>query len=424
MIVIFTNGVFDLFHKGHYNLLKKAKEQGDYLLVGVASDESCSRYKRVPFQNWKDRADRIRSIDFVDEVIESDWSINLSEEFYRQHKITYQVQGDKGSSYGAAERLGILKVVGTTHGISTTKILNILDTIDYEIMERGYLNEVRRVFFEGEFYIIKYGLRSHARKYEIELPDNRIKDEYAVINTFRSRIANHDFITHALCSDYSELIIFESAPIEGKTLLDQLLDGNVPDVELFEAIIRNLAVLHNATYKDDKLREQFENNKGFLEIKVKVQCLNPSPDISLNEAINDFVRNSLELKHVLLHGDFAPKNIITWNDSHLFIDFEESAYSDPALDVGYFLAHLIIHQTIDGQSVRYDLPARLLNIYLTTYAGAGIDSALVGRINRYVGIFLISRIYSKAPADYLPENLRENVYSNGRKYFLEEIGIL
>ena len=46
MKTVFTNGVWDIFHYGHYNLLRRAKELGDYLLVGVASDESCEKYKR------------------------------------------------------------------------------------------------------------------------------------------------------------------------------------------------------------------------------------------------------------------------------------------------------------------------------------------------------------------------------------------
>ena len=107
---IFTNGVFDLFHEGHFNLLHKANAEGDYLLVGVASDESCANSKRRPWQTWDVRARAVGQVPFVDEVIKTPWSVDLTREFYDRHGITVQVQGDHDSSFPVAEELGILKI--------------------------------------------------------------------------------------------------------------------------------------------------------------------------------------------------------------------------------------------------------------------------------------------------------------------------
>ena len=69
MITVITYGTFDLFHIGHLNLLRRAKDLGDRLVVGVSTDEfNALKGKRsvVPFAH---RSDIVRSIRFVDEVV-------------------------------------------------------------------------------------------------------------------------------------------------------------------------------------------------------------------------------------------------------------------------------------------------------------------------------------------------------------------
>ena len=69
----YTTGVFDLFHIGHLNILKRAKEQCEYLIVGVTSDELCLlRKNKLPIVNQKDRMEIIRSIKYVDKVVSQD----------------------------------------------------------------------------------------------------------------------------------------------------------------------------------------------------------------------------------------------------------------------------------------------------------------------------------------------------------------
>jgi glycerol-3-phosphate cytidylyltransferase len=66
----YTTGVYDLFHIGHLNLLKRAKEKCDFLIVGVTTDEETLRIKnKNPIIPFKERIDIVSSIRYVDKAV-------------------------------------------------------------------------------------------------------------------------------------------------------------------------------------------------------------------------------------------------------------------------------------------------------------------------------------------------------------------
>lgn len=70
MIIGYTTGVYDMFHIGHLNILKRAKEQCDYLIVGVSTDELVRHDKnKTPIIPFADRCAIVEAIRYVDKVV-------------------------------------------------------------------------------------------------------------------------------------------------------------------------------------------------------------------------------------------------------------------------------------------------------------------------------------------------------------------
>ena len=127
MKIGYTTGVFDMFHIGHLNILKNAKSQCDYLIVGISTDEVVLSYKKKrPIITFNERIEIVRSIKYVDEVIiEESWGQKPID--IKKHNIDVFVMGHdwKGKFDELKEHCEVV-YLPRTKGISTTKIKNDL----------------------------------------------------------------------------------------------------------------------------------------------------------------------------------------------------------------------------------------------------------------------------------------------------------
>ena len=94
MCRVYIDGIFDLFHRGHLESLKQAKqiEKNTHLIVGVISDEVAKDYKRIPVISHEDRLEIIKNLSIVDEVIENP-PLVITKEFVKINNIDLVVHG-------------------------------------------------------------------------------------------------------------------------------------------------------------------------------------------------------------------------------------------------------------------------------------------------------------------------------------------
>ena len=121
---VITYGTFDLLHYGHINLLRRAKELGDYLVVVVSSDKfNLIEKNKVCYFNYEHRKSLVEAIRYVDLVIpETSWEQKRSD--VKEYHIDTFVMGDDWiGEFDYLKEEGVEVVyLPRTKEISTTKI--------------------------------------------------------------------------------------------------------------------------------------------------------------------------------------------------------------------------------------------------------------------------------------------------------------
>ena len=119
---VITYGTYDLLHVGHINLLRRARELGDYLVVVLSTDEFNAIKHKTAYHSYEDRKMILEAIRYVDEVLpETCWEQKISD--VQENDIDVFVMGDdwKGQFDFLKDYCEVI-YLPRTDGISTTKI--------------------------------------------------------------------------------------------------------------------------------------------------------------------------------------------------------------------------------------------------------------------------------------------------------------
>jgi cytidyltransferase-like protein len=137
-LIVYVDGIFDLFHPGHLAFLRKARAAGEaaakaaspgaepivQLLAGVITDED-ARWKRMPIMRHTERVEQVAHCTLVDRVISSP-PLVIDDQFLAREGIDLVVHGDDSEQeefFRVPRAYGIMRYVTYTHGVSTTDII-------------------------------------------------------------------------------------------------------------------------------------------------------------------------------------------------------------------------------------------------------------------------------------------------------------
>lgn len=135
-IIGYTTGVYDMFHIGHLNVIRKAKEQCDYLIVGISTDELAEKEKhKTPVIPYEERIAIVSALKYVDQVVpQSDIDKVAAWKRYHFNKLFVGSDWEGTPRWKVYEEefrtLGVSIIyLPYTDGISSTKLTSVIKDI-------------------------------------------------------------------------------------------------------------------------------------------------------------------------------------------------------------------------------------------------------------------------------------------------------
>jgi aminoglycoside phosphotransferase (APT) family kinase protein len=181
---------------------------------------------------------------------------------------------------------------------------------------------------------------------------------------------------------------------------DELIAGRV-DPAFAAAVGSGIAKVHAATAFNRGDAAAFPNEAMFHALRLDPFFLHVArQDAELAPALQALVGQFHDHGIAVVHGDVSPKNILVAADGPVFLDAECATWGDPAFDLAFCTAHLLLKAVWLDREVLRDAAAAMVAAY-----AAGIDweppADFLARAGSYCAGLLLARIEGKSPAPYL-----------------------
>jgi 5-methylthioribose kinase len=293
-----------------------------------------------------------------------------------------------------------------------------------ELLGGGVSNAVLRVESGPTLFVLKQS-RPQLRTRDPWFSDvERIWREKKVMEVLRPLLPELT-VPEVLHEDGEHfLFVMSHAPRASRVWKEQLLAGEVEQAVARHAG-RVLGRIHQASsarveemadLRDRTVFDQLRTDPFYRRVQER------RPEVA--RAIEPILADLDTKKEALCHGDFSPKNILVHDRGFTLVDYETAHLGDPAMDLGFFLSHLLLKAC--RQARRRGEYFALTESFWAGYAEEATFRPLAQLQARgigHLGVCLLARIDGTSPVDYLPdEERRAAVRSLGRTVLLDRPG--
>ena len=135
---VITYGTYDLFHRGHYNLLKRAKELGDYLIVGVTTDNfDLERGKMNTCNNVMERIEAVKATGLADQIVIEEYRGQKIDDIQKYGVDIFAIGSDWEGYFDYLKEFCEVVYLPRTQGVSSTQLRQERPTVQLGIIGTG-----------------------------------------------------------------------------------------------------------------------------------------------------------------------------------------------------------------------------------------------------------------------------------------------
>jgi 5-methylthioribose kinase len=220
------------------------------------------------------------------------------------------------------------------------------EIVAVEPLSWGVSNEVLRVRTPHRWYVLKQS-RPQLRTRELWRSDPaRIFREAQAMQALAG-VLPRGVVPHVVHVDrHNYCFLMEHAPEQARVWKADLLAGRiVPEVASFAGQV--LGRLHEHTRHHPEFQRDFADRHIFWQLRTEpfyLRIMQRHPDLA--DAVAPLVDRLDHHSEAICHGDFSPKNFLVWPERSegffTLVDYETVCFGEPAMDVGFFLSHLLL----------------------------------------------------------------------------------
>jgi 5-methylthioribose kinase len=275
--------------------------------------------------------------------------------------------------------------------------------VEIETLGGGVSNQVLRVTTEHTAFVLKQS-RPQLRTRDAWYSDlERIWREQEVMQSLQPLLPST--VPAVLFADRDNYVFAMScAPPDALSWKSELIAGQV-DLAIGLRAGSVLATMHKVSAENADFRARFSDLTVFDQLRIdpfyrRVQERRPE----VADAVGNVIEQMLTVKEALCHGDYTPKNFLVHDGRFTLVDYETAHFGDPTMDLGLFLAHVLL-KAARLPSRRRDY-FRLAQSFWRGYSEAGTyrgAADLEQRGVQHLGVCLLARVDGTSPVDYLHE---------------------